>query len=174
MLVRKIPCHFPNTLAVLISKCRPIWVFDDFKYCFIDDLKPVAYQWRFETIAGDCNVLVRTFWQLHLCGKRLEAINRHSRKRPGRALRVDTRERGDGQKQSKTESFHVTSSMRQLASNAPFEKFRTHFIADYCSMRLIFRAPLATMLRGGHRAPDCSLVPSGMWLEFSVAHSPVT
>src|SRR3979490_2339192 len=119
MLVRKIPCHFPNTLAVLISKCRPIWVFDDFKYCFIDDLKPVAYQWRFETIAGDCNVLVRTFWQLHLCCTRWDTINRHSRKRPGRALRVDSRKRGPGQKQCTRERSQATSSMRQFASNAP-------------------------------------------------------
>src|SRR5664280_2346374 len=119
MPVGKIPRHFPNTLAMLTSKCRAIWVFDYLKRCFIDDLKSVAYQRRFETTAVDCYFLGRMFRQLRLCGKRLVAINRDSGQRLGRALCVGTRQRGDSQQQSKTECFHVTCSMWQLTSNVP-------------------------------------------------------
>src|SRR5882672_6101859 len=91
MPVGKIPFDLPNAFSVFGSKCRPSWVLDDFKSCFIGDQEPVAYQRRFEIVAVDGYLLGRKFRQWRLCGKRLVAINRHSRQRFRRALRVDTR-----------------------------------------------------------------------------------
>jgi hypothetical protein len=91
MPVRKIPLYLPNTFSVFSSKCRSSWVFDYFESCFIGDLKSVAYQRRFEIAAVDCDIFGRKFWQWRLCGKRLVAINRHSRQRFRRTLRMDTR-----------------------------------------------------------------------------------
>src|SRR5271167_3837941 len=91
MPVRKISFYLPSAFSVLSSKCRPSWVLDYFEDRFIDDLKSIAYHWCFEIGAGNCYFLGRKFWQWRLCSKRLVAINRHKRKRLGRALRVGTR-----------------------------------------------------------------------------------
>jgi len=91
MPVRKIPFYLPNAFSVFSSKCRPSWVLDYFKSRFIGDQKSVAYQRRFEIVAVDYYFFGRKFRQWRLCGKRLVAINRHSRQRFRRALRVDTR-----------------------------------------------------------------------------------
>src|SRR5215471_14803741 len=50
MLVGEIARHLPDTLAVLLAKCIPIWVTDNFQYCFADNLKSVTCQWRLKIV----------------------------------------------------------------------------------------------------------------------------
>ena len=106
MSVRKISFYLPSAFSVLRSKCRPSWVLDYFEDRFIDDLKSIAYNRCFEISAGNCYFLGTQFWQSSFCGKGLVAINRHSRQRFRRALRVD--KRGHCQQEPKTECFHLT------------------------------------------------------------------
>jgi hypothetical protein len=93
MHARKVPFYLPNAFAVFSSIGRPIRVSDYFESSFIGDLKSVAYQRCVKITAVDHDFLRRKFWQWRLCGKRLVAINRHKRKRFGRALRVGASER---------------------------------------------------------------------------------
>ena len=106
MPVGKIPLELPGAFSVLGSKRRPGWVLDYFQDRFIDDLKSITYHRCFEISAGNCYFPGRKVRQLSLCGKGLVAINRRSRQRLRRALRVDRR--GHCQQEPKTECFHVT------------------------------------------------------------------